>query len=126
MLSSALFVLQELHARGHKLYLVSRREQNRENLVKRLGIEKYFSDIALFSEKNEEVFKKFMDRNEIEKNGAIIVGDLAREEIAIGNALGMKTIWFRNGKFANELPRSKKEEPTFRITNLEEILTIVP
>lgn len=122
----ALFVLQELHARGYKLYLVSRKENNRAELVKQLGIDKYFSDVTFLPEKTQEALKDFTEKNAISPNESFVVGDRTCEEIAIGNLLGIRTIWFQNGKFANELPQSKKEDPTFRVTNLKEILNIVP
>lgn len=124
LVPSALLVLQELHARGHRLFLVSRKENNREGLVKDLGIDIYFADIAFLAEKTKETLEAFMQKNGIEES-SFMVGDRIREEIAIGNTLGMQTIWFQGGKFAIESPRSKEEEPTFHVTNLKEILTII-
>ncbi len=55
----------------------------------------------------------------------LVVGDRIKREITIGNRLGMKTAWFKNGKFKDELPESKDEEPTYTLTKLEDVIQLL-
>jgi len=124
--SGAKELLDGLKNAGCKLFLVSRskNEQKRRQKINQLGISAYFEDIQVVPEKTPEVFLSFKDFCPPETQ-FFVVGDRIKREMRQGNALGMTTIWFRNGKFKDELPEEKVEEPDFTIAELTEALEII-
>lgn len=44
----------------------------------------------------------------------------------LSNKMGIKTIWFKNEKFASETPEIKEEEPDFIVNSFQEIYKIIP
>ncbi|MCH8986880.1 HAD hydrolase-like protein [Patescibacteria group bacterium] len=121
----AIFVLKTLQKRGFEFYLVSRKERNRKNLIKKLGIRPYFKRVIITRKKNEELFRDILSYAQVAPRNSFVIGDRTQEEIFLGNKCGMKTIWFKTGRFANELPKSKDEEPTYIVRRLKEIIRIV-
>lgn len=116
-------VLKTLLKSGFELCLVSQGKE-REDLIKKLNLEKYFSKILLSSEKSLEDFKKLVT-GEVEKKASFVVGDRVKKEIKFGNLLELKTVWLKKGKFADERPSDPTEEPDFVIEELEEVLKII-
>ena len=53
-----------------------------------------------------------------------MIGDRLDNDILTAKALGMKTVWIKQGFGALQKPLSKSEEPDYTINNLTELLTI--
>lgn len=53
------------------------------------------------------------------------MGDRIMREIEIGNNLGMQTMWYKKGKFVDELPVVKTQEPNYIIQELNEVLNFI-
>jgi putative hydrolase of the HAD superfamily len=121
----ALEVVKTLHERGYTLVLVSHDEGNRETLIGKLGLKKYFADICIVKEKNPAVFSHVLEKNDADTANSFVIGDRIKKEILFGNLCGVKTIWFCNGKFATEIPTNDNEKPTHVIQSLTEVLTII-
>lgn len=126
IIASAKYVLATLKKRGYPLYLISRAEKSRRETIKNNGIEKFFKGIVICRQKNKSIFQKIAKREAANTSFSFIIGDRIKEEIAIGNKMGIQTIWFKNGKFKNELPKNKTERPDFIVKKLKEILRIIP
>lgn len=125
LIKDARFVLQTLRRRGFMLYLISRAGKARRELIKNMKIEKYFCRIITSKEKSRRDFEKIVKSGNIDRNLSFVVGDFIREEILIGNSLGLQTIWFKAGKFVNEKPRNKNEKPKYIVSKLRDILDLV-
>lgn len=54
----------------------------------------------------------------------MVVGDRVRSEIEIGNKLRTITIWVKQGRFCEETPLSKFQEPKFIINSLIDLLDL--
>ncbi len=54
-----------------------------------------------------------------------MIGDRIKNEIKIANKVGIKTIWYKNGKFKDELPNADYEYPDYIITEIEELPKIL-
>lgn len=123
LIGGSVFVLKKLKKHGLELYLMTRQEKNRKQLIKNLGIQKYFSKIIFTQEKTYLNFKKLLGKkNHIE---TYVIGDRVMEEIKIGNCLKLKTIWLKQGKFSNEKPSESIEIPDFTIKKIQDALKIV-
>ena len=105
----------------HELYLISRREPERANYLEQSGLKELFTDIAFVEEKTVALFQRFAggDKN------TVVIGDRVTEEITIGNRLGLRTVWLKQGKFAAELPGNATEMPTETINCLADISALI-
>ena len=120
-LSHGALELLKYSSKGNELFLISRAEPGRSERLERSKIRKYFKRLAFVDVKTPELFLELSD----EDKDAIVIGDRVREEIRIGNRLGMKTIWVRQGKFADEMPEGCDDKPTFIVTDLGEVREII-
>lgn len=123
-LPKAPLVLQTLRKQGFTLFLICKAKRSREGIINTLGIRRYFKKIRIVQEKHREHFAEFLSP-ETDLGGSFVVGDCIKEEITLGNELGLRTIWLRRGKFAGELPEHPGEQPTHAVPQLEDILQII-
>lgn len=119
-------VLWVLGRRGHRVFLLSRKEPGRQSAFRALGLDRYFFGSAFVDVKTKETLSRIMRKNKTPPNETVVVGDYVKEDIACGNAIGAKTIWVRRGKFARVLPSAPQEEPTHTVRDIREILKIIP
>ncbi len=125
LIEDAELMLQHLTSQGFILFLISRAEQGREELIESLGLRRYFKRIHIVQDKVQQDFAALIDNKLIDRRTSFIIGDQVKKEIRIGNWLGLKTIWLRRGKFADELPEADGEHPTHTIESLNGLLSIV-
>lgn len=113
-------LLAVLRQREYRLHLVCMIGEGRDTLITDLILDKYFDTIHMVKEKTLKLFKQLLigDIN-------IVIGDRIRKEIALGVASGAKTIWFKNGKFAGELPQTDAEQPMHTIFSLSELYELL-
>ena len=115
----AMDLLEALHG-GNILVLLGKGDEERRKLVAGLGVENYFDKIIIKMDKGVEDYEAVRDSYP-EADDFIVVGDRIKKEIVCGNKAGMKTIWFRSGKFSDEVPSEPDEEPNHIIKNLGEV-----
>ncbi|MBI4036598.1 HAD family hydrolase [Candidatus Daviesbacteria bacterium] len=109
-------------SKDRTLVLISNAADSREDLIHKLGIGDFFKKIILTKQKNKNDFISICQSLSISPSEVMVVGDRVKGEISIGNSLGMTTVQFLNGIFANELPSDEMEKPKIIITNLKELL----
>jgi FMN phosphatase YigB (HAD superfamily) len=113
-------ILEELFLK-HELFLVSKYEPTRSNVINKLEINKYFQKIVLVEQKTEEIFIDLVGENK----DVVVVGDRIKREIYLGNLLGFNTVWVRQGKFSNEINDTEEEKPDYVIKDIKELLEII-
>ena len=118
----ALALLNDLY--NYRLCLVAKRTtEDKENLISGLGLNKYFLDIQIIDgHKQESHFQRSLAQMRLSASQVTVVGDRIKEEIKLANMMNMQTIWYRQGKFADELPKEDFEFPTYTITKLEDLV----
>ena len=121
LMPNCLQTLAELESLGFKLHLVSMAAESRLELIKDLGLEKFFDSVTLCEKKTLSLFEQIINAEPIIKAQSFIVGDRVTKELKFGSQLGLNTIWCRNGRFADELPRSMEETPTYTVSGLNQI-----
>ena len=89
------------------------------SILERLNIASFFDEISIDDDK-EKFFSKVDD-----PSAWLVIGDRARKEIFFGGQLGMKTIWFKNGKFSAEEPEEDKKPPDYIVFSWKEIIEIL-
>ncbi len=115
-------LLERLKKKGLKMALVSMSEGRKQEIIREYGLSSYFSVIKMVKKKDEDVFVEVMDKLRVDADEIAVIGDRIRSEITIGNSLGMRTVWLRQGKFRNEIPISEKEMPDFVVEGLLEVM----
>jgi len=121
LLPGVIDTLQRLKDAGMRLYVVTRDEGNRSDILLRLQIRDFFHGVLLVPSKSREVFQPLC----ASAGEVYVIGDRIKEEILYGNQCKAKTIWFKNGKFASEGPSVTGEEPWRTVTNMSEIVQII-
>ena len=96
----------------------------RRAMIATLGIAKLFSDIVFVTEEKDAAYESLYAKHVLVPNETAIVDDRTMRGIAWGNRVGSTTIWFRNGKFADELPDETTGEPTHIIHEFSELRRI--
>ncbi len=119
-------VLQELRSR-YKLAAISKAVSNNvENRLRQMHeIGHYFDFILADSDKTPEQFIECMQRLKVKPKNTLAVDDRADRGIQIANALGCKTAWIQQGKYADIVPTKETGEPTYKINSVEDLLTIL-
>ena len=124
---NAIPLLDELKRENFQLGLLSRKgDFDRDSLISKLGLTKYFQKIKFVDDtKTADDIQDFLDSFSLTAKEVVLVGDRVKSEIKAGNQAGILTIWYRNGKFANEFPESLDEKPNYIITDLMQVLDAV-
>jgi FMN phosphatase YigB (HAD superfamily) len=124
LVDGAFDVLKTLSDKGYKMYLIGKKTvSDRLEKISELGIDKYFMDMVFVDvDKSVGDFVHAAKKMNLPYEEIAVVGDRIKSEIAVGNQAGMITIWYRNGKFSNEVPISSTETPNYKIKRLEEIM----
>lgn len=117
-------LLYDLKKHGFLLALISVHEYDREKYLHDHNLYFLFSVVRFVKEKNKAVFKETLQKMNCNHDEAIVVGDRVKSEITIAKNLGIKTIWFRNGKFKDELP-DFNETPDWIIGDIAKVKEIV-
>ncbi len=114
------------YSNAYHLAIIGKGDEKRAALIDELGIRGYFGYINLIEEKEEKIFMDCIKGFKVNRSNIWSIGDRIKKEIAVSNRLGLNTIWFRNGKFAAELPETDSEKPLFIVNNFTEIKDIIP
>jgi FMN phosphatase YigB (HAD superfamily) len=54
-----------------------------------------------------------------------VVGDYLHNEIRMGNKLGAKTIWFKQGRFSTLEPETEQDIPWKTITDMKQLHELI-
>lgn len=74
---------------------------------------------------DERFFRTILDRAGLAPSEAIMIGDRLDNDIIPAKKLGLRTIWFRQGRYAALEPRVPDELPDETISNMEELPSAV-
>ena len=118
-------LLRTLKKTGTLLALISIQEAGREDIVEKYGLSSIFSVMKFVDKKDIDVFNEVLGSIGCSAEETIVIGDRIKSEIKTGNMLGIRTVWYKNGKFSGEFPTNKNETPTFTISRLNLILEIL-
>lgn len=118
-------LLKCLKDMGFSLALISMKEPQREDIIESYNLSSFFSVLKFVEEKDIDVFKEVIHSLKCLPDEAIVVGDRIKSEIKIANMLGIRTVWYRQGKFSDELPTEELEFPDWTIDNLPQLVGII-
>ncbi|MDP2874053.1 MAG: HAD hydrolase-like protein [bacterium] len=130
LMPGALRLCRKLATRGVTLGIVSRGEPRptgvpeRKRQIRESAVAKYCSTLSVEKQKSPRQFRRILKKFPAGTT-TFVVGDRIKEEIKMGNLLGLTTIWLKKGKFRKEVPTSACERPDFVIKNLAEAWPII-
>lgn len=124
LIDGAIDILSFLKQKGIYLAVVGNGNTDMYEEVERLGVKDYFNHVA-FREgtKDAELFEEVVDKEDADQT--VFIGDRVRSELEVGNILGYRTIWVKQGKFAIETPENKDQEPSYTVSSLQEAQALV-
>lgn len=107
------------------LALIAKGDDKRREQIKQLNLQQYFPVIIIDENKNVGYFRKCMEYFDARPEETFVIGDRVKKEIRFGNEIGATTIWFRDGKYKDELPDNGVETPKHTIKNLKEAIKLL-
>lgn len=120
-------ILENLHAKGFKMAVMSRTSDPKKRLgeFKKYNLDRYFQVFVALPKEGTKKFDGVLQQLGVKPENCVVVGDRIKSEIVEGNKIGLTTIWVRQGKFADELPETPQEEPSYTVKSLEEIIPLI-
>ena len=98
--------------------------QERLQFIKENDLERYFASILFDVSDKDSLYVKTLKDLNITSEETVIIDDRVLRGVDWGNKNGATTVWFQNGKFANELPNNNTGEPDYIVHSLLEIKDI--
>ncbi len=123
------FVLQSL-SQKYKLGIIANQTDGLVDRLKSWGILKYFSFIISswdykIMKPDIKLFQIALEQSRYKASETVMVGDRLDNDIFPAKAIGMKTIWIKQGFGGMQKPRTKEYEADAAITSLNELMDIL-
>ncbi len=95
-----------------------------------LGLHHFFDTVVTSEEAgvekpSEEIFFLAAEKLGLEPEECLMIGDRVKVDIAGAKSAGMKTLWFRKGKYAEVKPEREKERPDYIIGSYFELIPLI-
>ena len=119
-------VMLEQLAEEYTLALAGNAPAGITDVLEDLGVLRWFrhrevSGSIGITKPDERFFLTILDKAGFSPHEAIMIGDRLDNDIIPAKRLGIRTIWFRQGRYAALEPREPDEIPDVTITRLEEL-----
>ncbi|RJQ35255.1 hypothetical protein C4568_01390 [Candidatus Parcubacteria bacterium] len=118
-------LLRFLHEKQVPMYLVSKAEESRPQVLEEMGLANYFQKTFFVERKEPALFFEILRDTNLQPKDVYVIGDHLHKEIRSGNQSGMRTIWLKSGKFADLEPATVSDTPWQTITHLREVLPLI-
>jgi len=112
-------LLDTLASNDYQLHLVSRFELGRTVALEELGIADAFKTTSFVSDKTETIGRLVANAS----GDSYVVGDYLYDEIRAGNRAGARTVWFKQGRFADLVPETSEDQPWRTVRDMSEVRT---
>ncbi len=100
-------------------------EERRERIEKG-PIRKYFDMFVIGEGYNKDpLLEDALGQLKIPPAEILVVDDRVIRGIAWINRHGGTSIWYRSGKFSNELPQNDEQKPNFTVSSMKELLVLL-
>ncbi|ACJ16305.1 hydrolase [Thermococcus onnurineus NA1] len=123
-------VLLELKKDGFGLGVITDGDPIKQwEKILRLELDEYFDEVFISNDlgvkkPHRKIFEKALRKFNVEPHEALMVGDRLYSDIYGAKQVGMRTVWFKYGKYANR-ELDYLEYADFAIKSLGEVLEIV-
>ena len=121
--------LEILKKRGYNLGIIANQIAGTEERLESFGLLKYFDAIATSAEfgiakPDKAIFEKALEMADCKAENSVMVGDRLDNDIRPAKAIGMKTVWIRQGLAAHQhtdLGKNVSDRIVNTLSELEEI-----
>ena len=119
--------LATLGRRGYRLGIIANQVAGAEERLKGFGLQKYFGVVVTSAElgvakPDRAIFEKAMELAGCEAENAVMVGDRLDNDIIPAKAIGLTTVWIRQGLAAYQDVELGGGKADYIIDNLSELL----
>lgn len=127
-LPQAAQVLSELH-KIYKIGIIANQPLGTADRLKAFGLSEHLDLLVSSAEEGAakpdlRIFEIALERSGCLPQNAAMIGDRLDNDIVPAKALGMKTVWIRQGFGGMATPASEKEIPDYRVEDLNGLLKI--
>lgn len=124
--SDAHSTLAALIDKGYKLGIIANQKLGTEGRLESWGLRQYFEVIASsaeigYAKPDKEIFEKAFELAKCTAAESIMVGDRLDNDIIPAKALGMKTVWLKNGLAKYQDAELGKNVADYQIYSLSEL-----
>lgn len=119
-------ILRYLRDNDYLIGVIANQGLGTEKRLEAWGIRKYFNSITASAEEgiakpDPEMFLRALKRSGGTAECSVMIGDRLDNDIAPAKALGMKTVWIKQGFAVYSSPTCSGEQPDHTISNLLEL-----
>ncbi len=123
-------VLKFLTGKGYKLGVIANQSFGTNKRLEKWGIAHYFDLVLASAEEGLAkpdiiIFKRALNMAQCLPENAIMIGDRLDNDIAPAKAIGIKTIWMKQGLNGLATVQSEKEKPDYEVKSLHELIDIL-
>lgn len=123
-------VLDALKSKGYKLGIIANQAPGTKERLERYGILHFFDEVVASAEEgiskpDQRIFEIALQRANCLPGEAVMIGDRLDNDILPAKALGMKTVWVKQGPGRYYQIRSEEERPDEIIDALDTLPTIL-
>lgn len=116
----------ELLSEKYKIGVIANQQLGTQERLHKMGIDRYISLVISSAEENVskpdlKIFKLALDRTDCSPDNAVMVGDRLDNDIVPAKAVGMKTIWIKQGLGGLATPQNESETADLTVKNISEI-----
>lgn len=127
--SDAHSTLAALVDKRYKLGIIANQKLGTEERLESWGLRQYFDVIAAsaeigYSKPDKEIFEKAFELAGCTAEESVMVGDRLDNDIIPAKAIGMKTVWVKNGLAQYQGAELGEEVADYQIGSLSELLCI--
>lgn len=128
--SDAHSTLAALIDKGYKLSIIANQKLGTEERLESWGLRQFFDVVAAsaeigYSKPDKEIFEKAFELAGCTEAESVMVGDRLDNDIIPAKAIGMKTIWVKNGLAQYQGAESGEGVADYQIGSLSELLRIL-
>ena len=122
-------VLKELHNR-YKIGIIANQLPGLKERLKKMGLYQWIDLVVSSAEfglakPSPAIFTLALEKAHCLAQQAVMIGDRIDNDIIPAKALGMTTIWLKQGFSAYYQPQRLEEKPDFTIENLSSLLSLL-
>lgn len=128
--SDAQSTLVALRDKGYKLGIIANQKLGAEERLEYWGLRQYLDVIAAsaeigYAKPDKEIFEKAFELAECTAEESVMVGDRLDNDIVPAKAIGMKTVWVKNGLAKYQSAGLGEGVADYQIGSLSELLLIL-
>ena len=128
--SDAQSALAALVDKGYKLGIIANQKLGTEERLESWGLRQYFEVIAAsaeigYAKPDKEIFEKALELAKCTAAESVMVGDRLDNDIIPAKAIGMKTVWVKNGLAQYQDAELGEGVADYQIGSLSELLRIL-